>query len=317
MSRIKVVRYVEYIRFQTERKRTHVTVGAFDGIHVGHQKLIRKTVDTARANRAMPAVLTFQNHPLTILAPSYAPMRLSSDEARTDLFESMGVRILVLIPFNRSVADLSPEKFVEDILVHGLRVRHLVCGYNFHFGKNGAGNVDVLAELGKKHDFTVEKVPPVKVRGVVVSSTKIRELLTQGMVSTVAEFLGRPYTIRGVVKKGFGRGRSLHYPTANLDLPRDLLIPAEGVYAVRVVLKNGGEYGAMMNIGHNPSFPGDRLSVEVHLFDFDGDLIGETMEIKFVNRLRIEMKYEKIEDLMDQLKRDETSARKFLSIPGS
>ena len=315
MNKITVINNRDDLMALPEGQTTHATIGAFDGIHIGHQALIRRTVETAQAADAIPAVLTFSNHPLSVLAPSYMPPRLTPDDLRVRLFEDLGLRLIVLIPFDRAVANLSAEVFIREILAQRLRARHVVCGYDFQFGQGGSGNVETLSLMGRQFGISVECMEPVKIRGIVVSSTKIREMVTQGMVATAAEFLGRPYSIRGRVIKGFGRGRHLSYPTANLEPRDDLLIPAYGVYAVRVIIDNHC-YNGMMSIGTNPTFEPQHFSIEAHVFDFDGDLVDRTIEIYFIQRLRMEMKFDGAEALVEQLRRDEQYARRFLARPG-
>ena len=290
---------------------THVTVGVFDGIHLGHQALIRGVIDSTKGTRALPSVFTFRNHPLSVLAPVYAPPLLTTEEMRIEIFASLGIKMAVIVPFDHALADLSPEEFAREILFKRLRARHVVCGYNFCFGRGGSGDANMLCRIGQDMGFVVEQMEPVTIRNMIVSSTRIREFLSQGMVEMAAEFLGRPYGIRGIVEKGMGRGKTLNYPTANLAFPQDLLIPAAGVYAVRIVA-DGGIYNGMMNIGLNPTFPPEHFSAEAHLFDFHGDLLEKKLEIKFIRRMRDEVKFETMETLSSQLKKDEKTARRIL-----
>lgn len=294
-----------------EGASTHLTLGAYDGVHIGHQALIRRTVETSEERGALSVVFTFKNHPLSVLAPSYVPPRLTPDDLRIRLFSEMGVRILVLVEFDHALANMTATEFTREILVKRLRIRHVVCGHNFRFGRGGAEDAEFLREIGAGMGFTVEQLEPVSVRGVIVNSSRIRELLTQGLVSTAAEFLGRPYSIRGEVVRGTGRGRTLTYPTANIVPREDILIPGSGVYAVRVIV-DGATHGGMMSIGTNPTFPPEHFSIEAHLFDFNGDLMGKVIEVEFVRRMRMEMKFESAEALVMQMRRDETSARRFL-----
>jgi len=292
---------------------THVTVGVSDGIHLGHQALIRGVVDSTKGTRALPLVFTFRNHPLSVLAPAYAPPLLTTEEMRIEIFASLGIKMAVIVPFDHTLADLSPEEFTREILFKRLRARRMVCGYNFCFGRGGSGDTNMLCRIGQDMGFVIEQMEPVMIRNMIVSSTRIREFLSQGMVEMAAEFLGRPYGIRGIVEKGQGRGKILNYPTANLAFPTDLQIPATGVYAVRIVA-DGRVYNGMMNIGYNPTFPPEHLSAEAHLFDFQGDLLGKKLEIKFIRRMRDEVKFETMETLSSQLKKDEKTARRILSL---
>lgn len=308
---MKIIRTQDELKSLPDEFCSHITIGSFDGIHLGHQKLISRVVETSRQNNCTPAVFTFPNHPLSLLAPPYKPARLTSDEERIQLFKDLGVKLLILATFDRSLARVTPEEFVKDILLEKLKVRHVVCGYNFRFGKNGGGDEAFLREMAACHGFSVEQVDPVKISHVIVSSTKIRELLTQGLVTLAGEFLGRPYSLKCPVIKGKGRGRHMEYPTANLAPPEDILVPANGVYAVKVVINNH-TYNGMMSIGTNPTFPPKNFSLEVHVFDFDGNLVGEELEVRFIKKLRLEIRFDSREDLMEQLRRDEEIARKFL-----
>jgi riboflavin kinase/FMN adenylyltransferase len=290
---------------------THVTVGVFDGIHLGHQDLLRRTVQSAKGADAVPTVFTFQNHPLSVLAPAYAPPPLTTDEMRVALFEKMGIRMAVIVEFDHALADLPPEVFVRDILAKRLRARHVVCGYNFCFGKEGSGNVKFLCRLGQKMGFSVDPVEPVRIGNDVVSSTKIRELLNQGLVEQAGEFLGRAYSLGSVVERGMGRGARMGYPTANLVFPEGLLIPAVGVYAVRIMV-DGAPYRGMMNIGYNPTFPPEHFSAEVHLFDFHGNLLEKKIEVQFVKRIRDEIRFENERELIEQMRIDEKVAREMI-----
>lgn len=308
---VEIIGSIEGLAEIPEGASTHLTLGAYDGVHIGHQALIRRTVETAEERGALSVVFTFRNHPLSILAPSYVPPRLTPDDVRIRMFSEMGVRILVLVEFDHALAQLTATEFTREILVKRLRIRHVVCGHNFHFGQGGAEDAQFLREKGAEMGFTVEQLEPVKVRGVIVNSSRIRELLTQGLVSTAAEFLGRPYSIRGEVARGTGRGRTLTYPTANIVPCEDILIPGSGVYVVRVIV-DGAPHGGMMSIGTNPTFPPEHFSIEAHLFDFNGNLMGKVIEVEFIHRMRMEMKFASAEALVLQMRRDEMSARKFL-----
>ncbi len=309
---INVYKALDELDSLPEDAGTHLTLGVFDGIHLGHQALIKRTVESAHKTRALPAVFTFTRHPLSILAPPYTPRLLTPLDVREGIFASMGIKILVIVDFDSGLSSLTPEEFVRNLLVKRLRARHVICGFNFRFGAGGRGDASRLREIGEKSGFTVEIVKPVLVGGIIVSSTKIRELLNQGMVALASEFLGRHHSVRGEVERGAGRGRSLGYPTANLLISPDILIPARGVYAVKAVV-GGKRYGGMMNIGINPTFASGRFSAEVHLFGLEQDLIGKSLEVQFIERLRDEKRFANETALMHHLRRDEQEARKILS----
>jgi riboflavin kinase / FMN adenylyltransferase len=308
---IQIIRSIDELKNLKGKFKSHVTAGAFDGVHVGHQALIRRTVESAGENNAVPVLFTFNNHPLSFLAPAYSPARLTLNGDRVKLISELGIRVIVVLEFDNFLADLSPEEFISELLVSSLGMTHIVEGYNFCFGKRGGGNLDLLTKLGHDLGFSVEVVPPVKIRDVIVSSTKIRGLLSQGLVTSAREFLGRPYSICGKVISGEGRGRHLKYPTANIVLPSGLLRPSNGVYAVRIGVE-GGIYDGMMNIGYNPTFKAEHLSMEAHIFDFSGNLPGKEIEVFFINRLRDEISFDNPQALVKQLQCDEKAARKFL-----
>jgi len=312
MTNLKVYHTLEELEDLPKGVHTHVTLGVFDGIHLGHRVLLTRVKESTTGTQAIPAVFTFCNHPLSILAPAYVPPLLTTEDMRIEIFASLGIKIAVIVPFDHTLADLSPEEFAREILFKRLRARRMVCGYNFCFGRGGAGDMALLCKVGQDMGFVVEQMEPVMIRNVIVSSTRIREYLSQGMVDAAAEFLGRPYAIRGIVEKGMGRGQTLNYPTANLAFPQDLLIPATGVYAVRIVAEDR-IYQGMMNIGYSPTFPPERFSAEAHLFDFQGDLSGKRLEVKFISRMRDEAKFDAMESLARQLKKDEKIARQILS----
>jgi len=312
MNDIQIFHSLEDFATSSQTKPTHVTLGVFDGIHRGHQELIKRTVETARDAGTLPMVFTFSNHPLSVLAPAYVPPVLTTDDIRSEIFSALGIKAALFVKFDQTLANLSPSQFATRILQKHLKASLVVCGYNFCFGRGGAGNVSFLCDIGKSLGFSVEHVPPVKIGNIIVSSTRIRELLSQGRVDAAAEFLGRPYALRGSVVKGAGRGRGLGYPTANLSFSENLLIPHTGIYAVHVIVE-GKTYQAMMNIGYNPTFPPEHYSTEVHLFDFQTDLVGKNMEIKFIKRLRDEMRFETKEALVEQLRMDEKTVREILS----
>ncbi|MBN1901389.1 bifunctional riboflavin kinase/FAD synthetase [Candidatus Sumerlaeota bacterium] len=311
MRKMTVYRSLLEMENLPDTMRAHVTLGVFDGIHLGHQELLRRTVESAKKTKAVPAVFTFTNHPLSVLAPAYAPALLTTDESRVALFDKMGIRMAVIVHFDHALGDLSPDEFARNILVKKFEARHVVCGYNFRFGKDASGNVELLKRLGEKMGFSVDSVEPVRIGGDVVSSTRIREFLNQGMVEQAAEFLGRPYSLEAVVRKGMGRGTKLGYPTANLEFSPGLLIPAMGVYAVWIMLK-GTPWKGMMNIGYNPTFPPERFSPEAHLLDFKGSLPGKKIEAQFVKKIRDEIRFKNEKELIEQLRRDEKMVRKII-----
>ncbi|RUM87618.1 MAG: riboflavin biosynthesis protein RibF [Thermodesulfatator sp.] len=288
------------------------TLGNFDGVHLGHQALLRETLAWALQIKGTPLVVTFEPHPRRVLCPEDPPALLTTFEERLQLLASYGLSRVLVLPFGLELASLPPEEFVEEYLVDGLRLKGLVVGFNYRFGRGRRGDVALLLRLGERLGFEVRVVPPQKVDGLTVSSSLIRELLFQGEVDRAAQLLGRPYTLKGRVIPGEGRGRTLGFPTANLEVSSEKLLPARGVYAVRVAWA-GNWWKGVMNLGQRPTFEGRRLCLEVHLFDFQGDLYGETLTVAFIKFLRPEKKFSSPAALREQILQDCQRARQILS----
>ena len=290
--------------------RSVVTVGTFDGVHRGHQAIIDHLQERTREHSGVSTLISFDPHPRSVVHREEVPL-LTTIQERAAVLEEYGLDRFVVVPFSKEFAELPPLEYVEKVLVDTVGLQEITVGYDHRFGKNREGDVDVLRECGTKYGFEVDVIPPQKVDQEVVSSRQIRDVLLQdGDVETAAEHLGRPYTLTGVVARGEGRGREIGYPTANLALqdPRKL-VPKRGVYATRVSVPGGGIYGGMMNIGRRPTFDEMEVTVEVHLFDFDDDLYGETLSVQFLQRLRDEQKFDSADALAVQLSEDERHCR--------
>lgn len=316
---METTRTLEELTAATERiapAGTVVTVGVFDGLHLGHQALVRRTVHEAAARGLAALVVTFAEHPLAVLAPPYCPKRLLYADRKRQLLAGMGVGLLAELTFTHDFAALPPEEFAGRVLVDACRARVVVCGYDFAFGRDGAGKVELLRELGAAAGFETVVLDAVTRHDLVVKSTAVRDLIYAGHVETAARMLSRPFELRGTVVAGFGRGRQIGFPTANLAVELSQVIPARGVYfCLAAVPGRAGSFGAMINIGTNPTFGLGRLSIEAHLLDFEGDLVGATVSLFFVHRLRDERKFESVEALVDQLRRDKDHARRLLDAP--
>lgn len=292
---------------------TALTLGVFDGLHIGHQALINLTIETARSRELQSLVITFADHPLSVLAPPYCPKRLLYQDRKAHLAAKMGADLLAAIEFNQAFASQEAAEFVERVLVGKCRAKAIICGYDFTFGKSGQGNTALLREMGTGLGFEVKVVEAVAERWVFVKSSHIRDLLFEGAVEKAAVLLTRPYELRGEVMEGFGRGRTIGFPTANLKVSDTHAIPARGVYLCAAMVPGMAELrGAMVNIGFNPTFGNERLSIEAHLLDFEGDLRGKTLSLFFLSRLRDEHKFANAEALVDQLRRDRDGARRAL-----
>ena len=290
--------------------RSVVTVGTFDGVHRGHQAIIDHLQSRARQRAGVSTLISFDPHPRAVVHGEEVPLLTTVDE-RASVLEHYGLDRFVVIPFSMDFARMDPVDYVEEILVQTVGLREITVGYDHRFGRDREGDVDLLRACGSEHGFDVDVIPPQEVDEDVVSSRKIRETLeTEGDVTAAAEQLGRPYQLKGIVARGEGRGREIGYPTANLALndPRKL-VPKRGVYATRVTLPDGDTRGGMMNIGRRPTFDEMEVTVEVHLFDFEGDLYGETLSVQFLQRLRDEQKFDSADALATQLSEDERHCR--------
>ena len=297
-----------------------VTVGTFDGVHVGHQAILRYLVNRAAERSGTSVVLSFDPHPREVVHGEEVALLTTIDE-RAEVMEKLGIDRFIVIPFTEEFSKLQAESFVRDILVSRIGLQEIVIGYDHAFGRDRRGDAELLADLGNEHGFTVDIIPAQVVEEHVVSSTEIRAALTEsGDVKLAAQMLGRRYSLKGTVTKGDGRGRTIGFPTANLsvDHPRKT-IPAAGVYAVRVHVPAGEShevYAGMMNIGNRPTFKGQDFAVEVHLLEFEGNLYGQDLRIEFVDRMRDERKFDSVEGLMEQLSRDRSRCMQLLGVGG-
>lgn len=307
-----------------------VTIGNFDGVHVGHQKLIGRSIEHARAGGLPAVVITFEPHPLRVFKGDGAPPQLTALQHKLECFADLGVDLTLVLAFTREFAGTSPEDFVRRVLVDALNTRVLVVGYDYAFGKGRRGNAAMLAEQGREYGFLVEESQAVEVNGGIISSTRIREALHRGDTREAAALLGRPYSVEGVVVHGMNRGgRLLGFPTANLNILDNLCLPKTGVYAVLaelnparhtlpgVWLDGGGIFlKGVTNVGENPTFGDGCLRVETHLLDFHADIYNAHFRVHFIERLRDERKFNGVTELMEQIRRDADKARHLLPIPG-
>ncbi|MEK6646607.1 MAG: bifunctional riboflavin kinase/FAD synthetase [Candidatus Firestonebacteria bacterium] len=296
-------------------KNTVCALGAFDGIHIGHKKIIRETIKIAHKLQAKSIILTFEPHPKKALAKNNFPLLLTPYYKKIDLIKNLSPDLVLSVDFNTSFANMSAQHFIEFILVKKLNIRAIVIGPNFRFGKERIGNIQLLKKFGKLHDFKVVIVQPAKINGQIISSTVIRKLITTGKLEKANIFLGRKYSIIGNVIKGIGRGRKLGFPTANVSIHHEILPPC-GVYAVQVIFKNN-LYNGICNIGFNPTFikkKPENPIVEVHIINkvFSKPLYGKILEIIFIKKLRNEKTFANVSDLTKQIAKDKTSALKYL-----
>ncbi len=293
------------------RQETVLTVGAFDGVHRGHQALIGTIVARARETDRLAVVVTFHPHPAAVLTPERAPVSLTTPAEKAALLAALGVDLMVLLPFNRQVAATPAHDFMAMMRRH-LRLRELWVGPDFALGRNREGDVTRLQELGRELGYEVRVVEPVTGSGEVISSSRIRALVQQGRVEEAARLLGRYPSLSGRVVRGAQRGHRLGFPTANLEVRPERAVPANGVYAVLALLAEE-RYPAVANVGVRPSFDGGRRTIEVHLFDFEQEIYGCDLVVEFVARLRDERRFEEIGELIAQIGRDKEEARQILS----
>jgi len=306
---MRVVRSLDDCRMTDER--TVVTIGNFDGVHLGHREIFRRVIREAQRLRALSTVVTFDPHPLKVLAPEQAPRLLNTAEEKERLIRASCIDLLVILPFDQRLAAMEPEDFVRDVLVGRLRVAKLIVGHDYAFGRGRKGDVGFLLQAGERHGFAVEQMAPIMYEGQVFSSTLVRRCLGAGDVRGVVALLGRHFNLEGRVVKGANRGRKLGFPTANLLTDKEIL-PRPGVYAVKVKLDETC-YDGVMNIGFNPTFGLERISLEVHLLDFSGDLYGRSLRVYFVDRLRDELVFSSAGELAAQIRRDIGEARRILA----
>lgn len=292
-----------------------VTIGVFDGVHRGHQALMRSVLEHAKAHSAAAVVVTFDRHPLEVIAPGREPALITTVPQRVRAMSSLGVDGVLLLSFDDAFRALSPEDFVRRVLVETLGCVHCVVGANFRFGHQQLGNIETLNDLGARYGFGVT-IFAMQMGGEddVVSSSLIRRHIAEGRVERVAEELDRPFRLEGMVAHGASRGRDLGFPTANLSVPPRMILPKLGVYA-GWMLRHGTAYPVVVNVGMNPTF-GDRDTpvVEAHVMGFQGDLYGEVVEIEFTHRLRDEVKFSDVDALVRQMRGDVEKARALLGV---
>ncbi|MFG3581603.1 bifunctional riboflavin kinase/FAD synthetase [Micromonospora chersina] len=290
--------------------RSVVTIGVFDGVHKGHQATIGHAVARARELGVKSVVVTFDPHPAEVVRPGSHPAVLTEPARKAELIEALGADVLCVVPFTPEFSRLPAEAFVHDILVEHLHAALVVVGDNFRFGHRAAGDVALLERLGRTFGFSVEGAPLVAEAGTVFSSTYIRSCVDAGDVAAAAAALGRPHRVEGVVVRGDQRGRELGYPTANLLTHRYAAVPADGVYAARLVRRGGEPLAAAVSIGTNPTFSGRERRVEAYALDFTGDLYGERLALDFVAHLREQRTYDAIEPLVAQIAEDVERTRR-------
>lgn len=300
-----------YYNLQDFRKspNTVVTLGNFDGVHLGHRTLIGNTVAMAREVNGTPALFTFDPHPMKVLQPEASPAQLLSREDKIRILRELGIEVVIIAPFSKEMSKMSPETFIYEVLHGTFAARGIVVGYNYTFGHRGRGGPELLQQFAPQFDYRLTVIPPVFACGYEVSSTVIRQFLLAGEVERAGQLLGYHPFIRGRVSAGDRRGREMGFPTANLDLPDDILVPANGVYAVRVFI-NGDVHCGVANIGIKPTFFNNQpKNLEVHIFDFARDIYDAAMKVEFLSRIREEKSFRDAAELTEQIRSDCALAR--------
>ncbi len=287
-----------------------VTIGNFDGVHLGHREIFRRVKKSAAELGGVSVVVTFVPHPLKVLAPEKSPLLINTYEEKETLIEASGIDYLIEIPFNMKFAALTAGEFVKTVLVEKIGVRKLVIGYDYAFGRDREGDVALLSRLGEEFSYEVEVLEPIHDGKIVFSSTSVRTMIMNGDVKGVIPLLGRHFSLGGTVVHGHHRGKGLGFPTANIETDKELL-PKEGVYAVKVKIDDV-LYDGACNIGNNPTFKDERLAVEVFLFDFDGDLYGREVRLYFIDRVRGEQTFPDIPSLQRAIAEDIGRCREIL-----
>ncbi|HEY6186204.1 MAG TPA: bifunctional riboflavin kinase/FAD synthetase [Pyrinomonadaceae bacterium] len=294
---------------------TVLTLGVFDGLHLGHQLIMRTVVERARETGAVPTVITFDPHPRAVLHPESAPPLLQTFDQKIEAFGVLGLEQTIVIRFNKAFAQLRAEDFLRDVVAERLQAREVYLGRGFAFGRDREGNIELLRKVSDMLGFRAEEVPEVQLRGQRISSSRIRQLLSEGRANLARRMLGRPYGVEGRVVRGQERGRTLGFPTANLR-PQNRVIPRNGVY-VTATLIEGAWRRSITNVGTRPTFEQEaEPSVETYVINWSGDLYGDVLRVRFLHRLRDERKFASIEDLRAQIERDRETANRYFERRG-
>ena len=292
---------------------TAITIGTFDGVHIGHRKILERLINNAKVLELKATVLTFFPHPRMVLQKDVSIKLLNTIDEKIKILEELGIDYLIIHPFTKEFSRLTATQFVRNILVNDLKTKKIIIGYDHRFGRNRNANINDLMAFGNAMDFEVEEISAQEVDDVSVSSTKIRKALEEGDMGTANMYLGYNYMLTGSIVKGKGLGRKLNFPTANLSIPEEYkLIPKNGVYVVSSVLEGNTVYG-MMNIGFNPTVEGKTKSIEINFFDIDIDLYGKKIQIDIIDRIRYEKKFNSLEGLQAQLKKDRETSLAIIS----
>ena len=297
----------------SSKKKTILTLGTFDGVHVGHEKILKNIIQNTENEKYESAVLTFFPHPRMVLQEHSDIKLLNTIDEKIDLLEKIGVENLVIHPFDEKFSRLTAEEFVRTVLVDQLRIKKIIIGHDHRFGRNRTANIDDLVAFGKQYDFEVEQISVQEINAISVSSTKIRNALLEGNMALANKYLGYDYFLTGIVVKGKQLGRTIGFPTANLKIEENYkLIPQNGVYIVKSIIDQNTVFG-IMNIGFNPTVDGKNQSIEIHYFDFNADLYNQKIRVSILQKIRSEQKFKSINLLKDQLEQDTKTALEYLN----
>jgi len=302
-----------YYNIEKLDSETAITLGTFDGLHIGHVRIIKQLVEDAKKRKLKSVVYTFANNPSTITNENDKPSTILEMKCKKRIIEELGVDILMLLNFDKNQKNISPDSFIKNILIENLKMKHLVVGYDFQFGKKAQGNTELLILESKKYNYTYDIVEPIKKDFVRVSSTLIRKLLKNGNIEDANYYLGRNYSLEGIVIDGEKIGRKIGFPTANLELDNNFAILKQGVYITRTII-NDEVYYSITNVGFNPTLKQSDFTVETHILDFNESIYGEIIRVDFYKRIRNEMKFNSIEDLKESIRWDIYTTRKYFDI---
>ncbi|SHF89305.1 riboflavin kinase / FMN adenylyltransferase [Flavobacterium fluvii] len=294
-------------------KKTILTLGTFDGVHIGHKKILERVTQNTENGKYESLVLTFFPHPRMVLHGQSEVKLLNTIDEKIDLLEKIGIQNLVIHPFDETFSKLSAEEFVKTVLVDRFHINKIIIGHDHRFGRNRTADINDLIAFGKQHDFEVEQISAQEIDAVSISSTKVRNALTKGNMALANDYLGYDYFLTGTIAKGKQLGRTIGFPTANFKIEENYkLIPRNGVYVVKSIIDQKTVYG-MMNIGYNPTVAGENLSIEVHYFDFDQDIYNQKIAVSILERLRPEQKFGSVDLLKEQLKKDKQTAVDYIN----
>jgi len=291
-----------------------LSIGNFDGVHLAHKNICAKLKEKSKSGKLSSVILTFDPHPLSIVAPERCPSLMTTLSEKIRRLENEEVDLMVVEPFTKELSNFSPEEFVATYISNGIKAKHVLVGYNFHFGRNREGDIEYLKMLGENSDFFVEVLDPFTFHGKIVSSTEIRKMLSSGSVADASTLLGTRHSLEGLVEKGDGRGSEIGFPTANIA-PPSTLIPSNGVYACwsKVETFSSDLFPTVLNIGKRPTFDGQSVTIEAHILDWKGgDIYGQEIRLEFVERIRDEFKFASVEKLVQQISLDVEKARSIL-----